>query len=259
MIYESIKNKVFRLIDEYLLDKPTGACYSEILQFLKEKLPGVSEKTLRGAICNYRKDRQEKKKVVVPRIGLYILSIYYNQQSLPTERQTKQKNFYEKSEFYLAYELANYLTNELKECTRTIILRYNEFQDKFGTPDILGIYKSPELNELDLIKLPLEIISAKINIDQNQLINSLGQCCAYKIFSHKVYLCIPKQTENEIILKIQSICSRFGIGLITFDKDNIENPNFRIIIKATKSEPDYFYVNDYIAKLSKKEILTLLY
>lgn len=253
MIKKPTRKQVYELLDKYLLYKPNGAHYSEILQFLKEKLPDVPENTLHGSIWHYKKDRQNKKKVVILERGLYILSIYYNPKLLPTEKQIREENFYEKLEFYLAYELANYLVNELKECTKAITLKHNEFQDKLGTPNILGVYKSSELY------LPPEIISAKINIDQNQLINSLGQCCAYKIFSHKVYLCVPKQTENEIILKIQSICSRFGIGLITFDKDNIENPNFRIIIKATKSEPDYFYVNDYIAKLSKKEILTYLY
>lgn len=242
MIYKSIRKQAFKLIDKYLSDKPNGARYSEILRILKEKLSSVSKKTLQGTIWHYKKDKQKKKEVAIPKTGIYILSIYYNPKLLPTEKQIKEENFYEKSEFYLAYELANYLVNELKECTKVITLKYNQFQDKLGTPNILGPYKSSELY------LPPEIISAKINIDQNQLINSLGQCCAYKIFSHKVYLCIPKQTENEIILKIQSICSRFGIGLITFDKDNIKNQNFRIIIKATKSEPDYF-----------KKIPTLLY
>jgi hypothetical protein len=56
-----------------------------------------------------------------------------------------------------------------------------------------------------------------------------------------------RQSGN--IGRVESLCSRFGIGLILFDKNNPQNPNFEIRTRATKSEPDYFYVNEYLRRL----------
>jgi hypothetical protein len=49
---------------------------------------------------------------------------------------------------------------------------------------------------------------------------------------------------------------RFGIGLITFDL-NPPEPNFQIRTRASKSEPDYFYLNKYLKKLDEKTIKRL--
>jgi hypothetical protein len=87
------------------------------------------------------------------------------------------------------------------------------------------------------------------------LITAFGQACAYKLFSHKVYLVIPR-TAGEDISRIESLCMRFGIGLITFDL-NPSEPNFQIRTRASKSEPDYFYLNKYLKKLDEKIIKRL--
>ncbi|MEM0202682.1 MAG: hypothetical protein QXO16_01760 [Archaeoglobaceae archaeon] len=69
---------------------------------------------------------------------------------------------------------------------------------------------------------------------------------------------MPKQAEERDIGRLESLCMRFGIGLILFDRDNPESPDFRIMTRAMKSEPDYFYVNQYIKRLSEREIGDLL-
>ncbi len=51
------------------------------------------------------------------------------------------------------------------------------------------------------------------------------------------------------IRRIESLCLRFGLGLITFDTQSIDDPKFTIRTRAVKSEPDYFYVNKYIPLL----------
>jgi hypothetical protein len=38
----------------------------------------------------------------------------------------------------------------------------------------------------------------------------------------------------------------FGIGLILYDNTNKEEPDFEIRVRASKHEPDMFYVNKYI-------------
>lgn len=74
--------------------------------------------------------------------------------------------------------------------------------------------------------------------------------CAYKLFSHKVYLIIPEEAEQEIA-RIESLCMTFGIGLILFNKNDPNNPDFEIRTRALKNDPDYYYVNIYINQLDE--------
>ncbi len=246
---ESVKQKVFKAVKEFLRDKPEGARYSEIIKFLKENIPNVPENTFHGAVWDFRQRiiKGKEKEVVIPERGLYILSEFQKSQLQPSEKiKIKEEDFYEK--------FADYLVNELEECTKAIPLGGAKFQDKWGTPDVLGVYK---FSEADPIRPPLEIVSAEIKVDVSQLVTAFGQSCSYKVFSHKVYLVIPQQSESDIP-RLESLCMRFGIGLILFDKDDMENPKFQIRTRAMKSEPDYFYVNLYIQRLSKEEIKKLL-
>jgi hypothetical protein len=156
-------------------------------------------------------------------------------------------------EFYKPF--ADFLVNDLKECAKAIPLGGSKFLDKWGTPDVLGVYK---LSELDPIQPTMEIVSAEIKADVDQLITAFGQACAYKLFSHKVYLVVPKGAEQDIS-RIESLCLRFGIGLIVFDAQNPIKPDFMIRARASKSEPDYFYVNEYLRKLDAESRKKLLY
>jgi len=154
-------------------------------------------------------------------------------------------------QFYLRHNIysttispfADYLVKELEECTKAIPLGGNRFQDRWGTPDVIGTYKVLGLGD---IQPPIEIISAEIKIDTSQLITAFGQACAYKLFSHKVYLVIPKDADQTDIKRVESLCLKFGIGLILFNRFNKEDPEFEILTRAVKNEPDYFYLNKYL-------------
>ncbi len=130
---EPIRQKVFKSIKEYLKNKPDGARYSEIIEFLKENFPDVPENTLHGSVWDFRQ----------------------------------------------------------------------------------------------------RIINGKEKAD-------------------------PIRPPESDIPRLESLCMRFGIGLILFDKDDLNNPKFQIRTRAMKSEPDYFYVNLYIQKLSKDDIKKLM-
>lgn len=244
------RQKVFSLVKDFLNGKTDGAYYSDIINYLKEKLPDVPVNTLHGSLWDFRQKiiNDEKKEVIIPERGFYILSKYYQKETSDQKKSQKIKE----EDFYESF--ADYLVNELEECTKAIALGGNKFQDKWGTPDVFGIYK---FSEADPIRPPLEIISAEIKTDISQLITAFGQACAYKIFSHKVYLVIPSQAESEIS-RLESLCLKFGIGLIIFNNENIDNPEYQIRTRAIKTEPDYFYVNLYIQRLSKDDIKKLL-
>jgi len=221
------REKIIKKIYEILENKPNGIRYTDLVNEIKSQLPEVNENTIHGTIWIFRKKVKKKKikDVIVPQRGWYIL-----------------KKYYYKDLDKISKAFADYLVNDLRECTKAIPLGSNRFQDRWGTPNVIGTYKI-----LKFGNILIEIISAKINSDSNQLITSFGEACAYKLFSHKVYLVIPKKDTNKAdIERLESLCLKFGIGLILFDRHNEENPEFEILTRAVKSEPDYFYLNKYL-------------
>jgi hypothetical protein len=138
---------------------------------------------------------------------------------------------------------------ELGECTKAIPLGGKKFQDKWGTPDVIGIFKS---RESDIIKVPIEIVTAEIKTDASNLITAFGQACSYKLFSNRSYLVIPKQSPEEDLGRLDSLCMIFGLGLILFDNTTPTTPEFEIRVRAAKHEPDVFYANKYLQFVEDK-------
>lgn len=144
-------------------------------------------------------------------------------------------------EFYPSF--ANYLMRDLEECTKAIPLGHNIFRDKWGTPDVIG---KEESKSSDIVKHERIIVSAEIKTDTQALIIAFGQACAYKVFSHKTYIVVPRDSTAEDKNRLESLCLIFGIGLIFFDNTNTQNLDFEIRVRAQKHEPDMFYVNRYM-------------
>ncbi len=151
-------------------------------------------------------------------------------------------------DFYKPF--AGWLVDELEECTKAIALGGNKFKGKWGTPDVIGIR---EPRKSDIITVPTEVISAEIKADARDLITAFGQTCSYRLFSHKCHIVIPKNSSQDDISRLDSLCLIFGIGLVLFDNSNVENPQFEIRVRPTKHEPDMIYGNRYL-KLIEKEL-----
>ncbi len=248
---ERIVKKVLEILENY----PSGMRYTHLFRELAKVLPDVAQNTIHGTIWNLDK-RNER--IVKPERGLWILQKYTSSRDSAIKKdmtydvvRTQEKSDKLPSEESFYQPFADYLVQDLEECTKTIPLGGNKFGDKWGTPDVLGVYK---FSETDPMRPPVEIVSAEIKTDTNQLITAFGQACAYKIFSHKVYLVVPKDAERDVS-RVESLCARFGIGLILFDRNNSQNPHFEIRTRAAKSEPDYFYVNEYLQKLGENKKL----
>jgi len=237
---------------ETLKNNPNGVRYTDLVRKIKNELPEVKENTIHGTI--YDLQRELPHQVEKPERGLFRF-IFRREVGVSNEgvgidevdviKKGKtgvllEANFYQK--------FADYLIKDLDECTNAISVGGKKFGDRWGTPDVLGIYK---FSETDPIKPPIEIISAEIKSDANQLITAFGQACAYKLFSHKVYLVIPQDFDETDRSRLESLCSRFGTGLITFDRNSKENLNFQIRTRAMKSEPDYFYINEYLRRMGE--------
>jgi hypothetical protein len=158
----------------------------------------------------------------------------------------KRRSVIAEKDFYGPF--AEWITKELEECTNAIALGGNRFGDKWGTPDVIGVRES---RKYDIIKALPEIVSAEIKIDPRSLITAFGQCCSYKLFSHKSYIVVPKESSLPDKARLDSLCRIFGIGLILFDSKSPNDPEFEIRVRAARHEPDMFYVNEYLKRIKE--------
>lgn len=147
------------------------------------------------------------------------------------------------SDFYEPF--AEWLKNDLDEVTDVKALGGASMKTKWGTPDVVGVYKPVAGN---LIKFPLEIVSAEIKIDPQAPVVAFGQAVAYRLFSAKTYVAMPSSVNEEDQSRLESLCMLFGVGLVLFDVDK-NNPRFSIRVRAQRFSPDMFYVNEFAERL----------
>ena len=242
-VTEKIKDKAFEL----LKDNPDGLRYSELVKFISENDEKLNRNTINGSIWNL--DSQFPEKVYKPSRGLFRLVEFKDPETdeLKKEVQPKEAKRIKEEDFYEPF--SNWLQNDIEDVTHSIPLGGNRFKDKWGTPDVIG---KKESKRSDIIQAPVEIVSAEIKTETNQLITAFGQACAYKLFSHKCYLVIPKQSSQDEVARLDSLCQLFGIGLVLFNVENPNTPDFTIRVRPNKHEPDFFYTNKYMSKIEKE-------
>ena len=115
---------------------------------------------------------------------------------------------------------------------------------------MIGI-KKPQADEI--VKFIIETVTAEIKIVSNDIITAFWQACAYKLFSHKVYVVIPEKYSEDDILSLDSLCQLFGLGLVLFNSQKEDDFNFSLRVRPVKHEPDWYYANNNL-KLVKKEL-----
>jgi len=238
---EIIQRKAVEILDA----NPKGIRYTDLVAQIAEALPDIPKNTVHGNV--WKLDVLLPAKVYKPARGIWKSTKYREPADTveevvvtppPPEVTLKEEQFYE--------PFAEWITSELEECTKAIALGGNRFKDKWGAPDVIGIR---EPKKSDIIKPATEIISAELKIDRTGLIVAFGQACAYKLFSHKSYIVVPSQSQEEDIARLDVLCRTLGLGLILFDADKPENPQFEIRVRASRQEPDMFYVNKFMRLL----------
>lgn len=239
------KSKQQIILEEILIlleKNKKGLKYSELRKKVASK-HDISLNTIGSCIVNLEKLSDNEAYKVEK--GFFRLSKYKEKYEEKFEQEIEET--IKEQVFYQPF--ADYLINELEECTRAIELGGSKFKDKWGTPDVIGVL---EPKRSDPIKFLTEVVSAEIKIDTNSLITAFGQACAYKLFSHRSYIVVPKHSSPEDLSRIDSLCRLFGIGLILFNSKNKDNPNFEIRVRSIKNIPDMFYTNKYMKLLEDK-------
>jgi len=204
---------------------------------MRKELPGIKEASFHWTITDLHVHRPEE--IYKPARGLF-RHVKFRETEIENDiravETTKKKSG--EDEFYKSF--AHYLVDELEECTKAIPLGGNCFKDRWGTPDVVGVL-SPRPS--DILKFSHEIVSAEVKTDPSALITAFGQACSYRLFSHRVYLVIPASVPESELARLDALCRVFGLGLILFDAESPEEPNYQIRVRATKHEPDMFYAN----------------
>jgi hypothetical protein len=222
---------------EFLDKEPNGLHLSELMRRLREELPNVKEASFHWTLPNLHVHKPDV--IYKPARGLF-RHVKFKETDIEDDievAETPTKRCAE-HEFYKSF--AEYLTDELEECSKAISLGGNCFKDKWGTPDVVGVL-SPRPS--DILKFSAEIVSAEVKTNSDALITAFGQACSYRLFSHKVYLVIPDAVSESDLARLDALCRVFGLGLILFDTQSPEEPNYQIRVRATKHEPDMFYAN----------------
>lgn len=237
----TIGERITNLALEQLKKHPDGVRYADLTRLILGADPSLKPNTIHGTIWDL--DARLPKKVFKPSRGLFRLIEFREKDTdqLKAELLPKPPKMTKEEDFYGSF--ADWLVNDLEECTKAIPLGGNRFRDKWGTPDVIG---KRESKRSDILQAPTEIVSAEIKIESSQLVTAFGQACAYCIFSHRSYLVIPDGAPQDEIARLDALCQVFGIGLILFDSSAPDDPKFNIRVRPRKQEPDMFYVNKYM-------------
>jgi len=245
-IGERIVNKAFEILDA----NPEGVRYSELVRQIAASDTSFNTNTIAANVFNL--DEKYPDRVCKPSRGLFRLTKYRDAETdqLKEELVPKQPKKVKEEEFYKPF--ADWLVNEIEECTKAMGLGGNRFRDKWGTPDVIG---KRESKRSDIIQAPVEIISAEVKPDTTQLVTAFGQACAYCLFSHKTYLVVSNKAPDDEIARLDALCRVFGVGLVLFDSENPKDPQFAIRARPRSQQPDLFYANRYM-KLIEAEMFS---
>jgi len=214
----------------------------ELMGRIYDENPETNEGTINATIWDLHKTRSDA--VTKPSRGLFLPTSSGLTAELAVPISLGSPD-YSESDFYEPF--AEFLKTELGEATIAVPIGGAGFQKKWGTPDVVGVYK-PLAS--DRIKFDQEIISAEIKTDPTQPVVAFGQAVAYRLFSAKCYVVMPKTISEDDKDRLESLCMLFGLGLVLFTPDP-KKPDFNIRVRAQRFLPDMFYVNEFADRLCK--------
>jgi len=236
--------EIQKLARSIVAENSGGIRYSELVERISQQTPETPRNTVYGSVWNL--DTIFPNEIAKPSRGLFTPVAKSGNEAVvvgSTEQIASTGIKVRESEFYGPF--AQWLKNDLDEVTEVVSLGGAGLKSKWGTPDVVGIYKPLASN---LIKFPLEIISAEIKIDPQAPVVAFGQAIAYRLFSTKTYIAMPTSLSEEDQSRLESLCMLFGVGLVLFDL-NKEAPQFSIRVRAQRFSPDMFYVNEFAERL----------
>lgn len=263
---ESEKDKIIAAAAEILAQNPDGVRKTDLINEVC-KTTKCKKQTVVGNLWTLQKQIQDnvstKFQTRKERGGAVFFYLRANNDAPQADapksdgRSSRiEEKFYASFAKYLEYGDGD--EERLGECSKAVAWGGgSKSNGKWGTPDVVGVFKPDRKAD---VQFQHEIVSVEIKIGDKRdaLITGFGQACAYRLFSHKVYLAIPapkSESDSTEALRIEALCHVFGIGLVHFNAKTPEKPDYKKILRAQAHSPDMFYVNEFI----KGELSAQLY
>ena len=153
-ISERITERAFDLLEK----TPEGLRYSELVRQNLQGDVAFNQNTIHGTVWNL--DERFPDKIYKPSRGLFRLMKFraIETDQLKDELVPKQPKRIKETDFYEPF--ADWLQNEMEECTKAIALGGSRFRDKWGTPDVIG---KRESRRSDIIQCPWKSFLQRLN------------------------------------------------------------------------------------------------
>ena len=231
---QQIRERAKQIVPE----SPAGIRFSDLVHRIVSEHPETPKNTIHGSVWDL--DTRFPDLIHKPSRGLFLP---LQKGEGPPPAVIEPAKLPKEEEFYAPF--ADWLKSELDEVTVAVPLGGAGLQKKWGTPDVVGVYKPLASHR---IKFDLEIVSAEIKVDSSQPVVAFGQAVAYRLFSAKSYVVMPNTISPEDYGRLEALCMLFGIGLVLFNP-NVKDPDFSIRVRAQRFSPDMFYVNEFADRL----------
>ena len=235
---------------------PKGIRWMELMRAVEEDAPETPHNSVHGSLHHLLTTRTSE--IIKVARGTYQLAKYAIQDTVPATAQeqaadatpvkaeTPGAEALTEQDFYESF--AEWLV-DCDEATVAVKLGGNGLGGKCGTPDVMGVLRP---RAQDIFKFEPQIVTAEIKAVPNQPVVAFGQAVAYRLFSHKSYIVVPKQTSSDDMNRLTSLCSLHGVGLVTFTLDKAQ-PDYTVIVLPALAAPDMFYVNSMLDRLKANE------
>lgn len=235
----TIRKRVAEVAEATVRSSPEGIRWADLHRAVSAALPAENANTIAGSLHHFA--RHLPQGIHKPDRGMYaVLGADEPKeeapQPTPAATKIREQHFYE--------PFAAWLVGELEEATKAVAIGGNGAGGKWGTPDVIGLY-SPR--KTDPVQFTEEVVAVEIKIDTQSLITAFGQACAYRLFAHRVYIAVPQDANPRDLKRLDTLAVLMGIGLVKFNSDKPEAPDFTVMVRASKHEPDYYYTNEILS------------
>lgn len=236
-------NQIRELARKIIASNKGGIRYRDLHEQIATPNPETPNNTINGSIWDLQ--LRYPQEISKPSRGLFVPGGVLPANPAATDEPPAVNPKLREEDFYEPF--AEWLKTDLDEVTDAAVLGGASMGKKWGTPDVVGIYKPLASN---LIKFAIEIVSAEIKIDPSQPVVAFGQAIAYRLFSTETYITMPIIMSLEDQSRLEAMCMLFGVGLVLFELKP-DKPVFQIRVRAQRFTPDMFYVNEFAERLKE--------
>lgn len=224
-----------------LEEHPEGIAFRDLVAEVMRRLPEANVNSVGTELAALPNELSSP--VFRPSRGVMQLKAFANRDAVPptsstSKSQSRESDYYDKFAQWLKVE---------EEATDAIAMGGAGMRSKWGTPDVVGVYRP---RKTDRIQYTTELLAAEIKVDPSEAITAFGQAVAYRLFATRSYVVVPNSIVPNDLKRLKSLAVLVGVGVVLFDLDPA-NPAFTSWVTPQRLAPDMFYVNEFVDRLDK--------